>query len=110
MKNIYLEKDSLYFGKWNFLTLRLKKCPIFAQRSPHHTFQPKLEKKKKKKKIKKNPPGKKFLIFQEVELLCSNIKKNQETETLEKLLIFQIYTDISTYICIWVWGRLNITT
>ena len=99
MKNIYLEKDSLYFGKWNFLTLRLKKCPIFAQRSPHHTFQPKLGKKKKKKKkskkIKKNPPGKKFLIFQEVELLCSNIKKNQETETLEKT---PYISDIHRYI------------
>ena len=91
MKNIYLGKDSLYFGKWNFLTLRLKKCPIFAQRSPHNTFQPKLGKKKKKK----SPPGKKFLIFQEVELLCSNIKKNQETETLEKT---PYISDIHRYI------------
>ena len=37
---------------------------------------------------KKNPPRKKYLIFQEMELLSSNIKKIQETETLKKLLIF----------------------
>ena len=49
-KKIHLEKNSLYFKKWNFFALILKK-------------------------IKKQKPWK-------------------------KLLIFQIYTDISTYICI----------
>ena len=43
------------------------------------TFQPKLE------KIKKNTPRKKFLIFQEIELLTSNIKKLQGTETRKKI-------------------------
>ena len=56
----------------NLLTLEL------YFRATWRTFQPKLE------KIKKNPPRKKFLIFQEMELLSSNIKKIQETETPKK--------------------------
>ena len=52
-------------------------------------------------KKQKNAPRKKFLVFQEMELFSSNIKKFrkakrrkkflifQETETLKKLLIFR---------------------
>ena len=36
-------------------------------------------------KNKKNPPRKKFLLFQEVELLSPNIKKVQETDTPEEI-------------------------
>ena len=69
IKKICPKNNCLYFGKWNFLTLRLKNFLYFLKKAPR-IFQPKL------KKIKKNPPRKKFLIFQEMELLRSNIKKN----------------------------------
>ena len=39
-------------------------------RATRRTFQPKVE------KIKQNPPRKIFLIFQEMEPLCSHIKTN----------------------------------
>ena len=44
---------------------------IFCQKSPH-TFQPKLE------KIKKIHPEKKKIIFQEMKLFSSNIKKKKK--------------------------------
>ena len=53
---------------------------VVIYRATQRSFQPKLG------KIKKNPPRKKFLIFQEMELLGSNIKKFQETETPKKIL------------------------
>ena len=79
---------------------KIKKMSYICSKKPPPYFsaQAGKKKKKKKKKTKKNkkkPPGKKFLIFQEVELLCSNIKKNQETETLEKT---PYISDIHRYI------------
>ena len=50
INKIHLEKNSLYFVKWNFLALILKE---FGKRIP----------------------GKKLLIFREMELSDSNIKK-----------------------------------
>ena len=48
---------------------KIKKFLVFSQKSsPHFSAQA--------QKNKKNPPRKKFLIFQEMELLRSNIKKN----------------------------------
>ena len=40
-KKIYPEKNSLHFGRWNFLTVRLKN--FFTEIEPC-TYQPKLEK------------------------------------------------------------------
>ena len=50
MKKIHPKRSSLYFRKWNLLALILK------------NFK------------EQNPPKKKFLIFQKMELVCSNIK------------------------------------
>ena len=42
-KKILPEKNSLYFGKWNFLSTRLKNVLYFLKKVSR-TFQPKLEK------------------------------------------------------------------
>ena len=62
---------------------------IFCQKSPH-TFQPKLE------KIKKIHPEKKKIMFQEMKLFSSNIKKKKKKKKKfrkrkrrKKFLIFQ---------------------
>ena len=59
-------KKFLIFGKWNFLTRRLKIFLYFSKK-PSALFSP-----SQKKKIHSE---KKLPIFQEMELLSSNIKK-----------------------------------
>ena len=52
-------------------------------------------------KSKKNPRPKKFLIFQEMELSGSNIKKLKGTETPKKILTFQETDSLKKLLIFW---------
>ena len=56
---------------------KIKKILIFSQEFPLH-FSPQTQ------KNKKIHPSKKFIIFQEMEFLCSNIKKKSGDGNAEK--------------------------
>ena len=94
-KKNHLKKNSLYFGKWNFLDLILKDLLYFlyfrkqnpSNISVNRTFQPKLEKIKKinpRKMELSNSNIKRFLIFSRKKAFLIF----QETKTSQKVLIF----------------------
>ena len=103
-KKIYPEKNSLYFRKWNFLALILKKNQetetpkkipyISGEGNPkkafyilgNRTFQPKPQ------KIKKIHLEKKFLMFGEMEQSNSKIMKFLIFSEKYFLISSQIYT------------------
>ena len=94
-KKNHLKKNSLYFGKWNFLDLILKDLLYFLyfrKQNPsnilvNRTFQPKPEKIKKinpRKMELSNSNIKRFLIFSRKKAFLIF----QETKTSQKVLIF----------------------
>ena len=90
-KNIHPEKNSFYFRRWNFLTLRLKKFLYIRKWNPTLFGQ--------SSKNKKNPSRENFLYFKQRKprknFLYSLTRKLfwylifPETETSKKFFIFQ---------------------
>ena len=86
-KKIHLEKNSLYFGKWNFLAVILKKILYFLKEKVFLYFLKRslflyfrkwiaaLCKPKPRQMKQKNSPCKKFLIFREMELFKLKTEK-----------------------------------
>ena len=87
-KNIHPEKDSLYFGKWDFLALILKNSYISGNEILHFSFLNQKIKKIRAKKIfyasGNENLEKKFLFSKKKAFLIF-----WKTETLKKFLIFQ---------------------
>ena len=80
-KKVYPEKNSLYFRKWNFLALILKKIVYFLKRKPFLYFQKwNTAHFTPSSKNKRNAPDK-------ISYISGN--GNLEAKALEKLLIFQ---------------------
>ena len=79
MKKIYLKKNSLYFGKCNFLALIFKKSSY----------------------ISGNGNPKKFLTFKKIRLSSSNIKKFVIYSTKKTFLIFRETETLKTS---YIWG------
>ena len=69
-----LQKNSLYFGKWNFLAPRLKKFSYFWRRNFLASYFSNISETFRAHKIKNLAP-KKLLIFQVMELYSSKFKK-----------------------------------
>ena len=75
-KKIHPEKNSLYFGKWNFIALALKNFLYFLKR--------KLFRKKKPRKNSMYLKKQNFLIFQEMESLKSFLYFRKELAKHQK--------------------------
>ena len=83
-KKSYPEKIFYTSGKWNFLTLILKKISYIFSRESFYHISENINPEKNHDISGKGDP-RKFLIFQEVAFLARKMKK----PTLKKLLIFQ---------------------